>query len=89
MAGRPAVFPTLPFGAAPGALRRLTEAFGCTVAARYDGADGAVPHAELAYGEGKMMLGPKGHGGPFDGAVGDVEDAVRRLGTYRPGGTGP
>ncbi|MGG2465293.1 hypothetical protein ACO0M4_36995 [Streptomyces sp. RGM 3693] len=89
MAGRPGVFPTVLYGAAPGARRQPAEAFGCTVAARCDGADGAVPHAELAYGKGRLRLGAKGRGGRFDEAVGDVGSTVRRFGTYRPGGTGP
>ncbi len=66
------MFPTLRYRDAPAALGQLTEAFGFTVAARYDGEDGTVLHAELAYGDGAVMVGSKGHGGPFDEAMGDA-----------------
>ncbi|MFE6685279.1 VOC family protein [Streptomyces sp. NPDC057743] len=72
MAGTAGMFPTLLYRDAPGAIRQLTEGFGFTVAARYDGEDGAVLHAELAHGDGVVMLGSKGHGGPFDEAMGDA-----------------
>ncbi|MEK2473082.1 MULTISPECIES: VOC family protein [Streptomyces] len=69
MAGTPTMFPTLLYRDVPGALGQLTEAFGFAVAVRYDGADGQVLHAELAYGDGVVMVGSKGRGGPFDEAM--------------------
>ncbi|MDH6538773.1 VOC family protein [Streptomyces sp. SPB4] len=69
MAGVPTVFPTLLYRDAKAAIRQLTEAFGFTQVAVYEGDDGAVMHAELAYGNGAVMLGSKGRGGAFDKAM--------------------
>ncbi|MGO4459196.1 VOC family protein [Streptomyces sp. M-16] len=69
MAGVPTVFPTLLYRDAKSAIRQLTEAFGFTQVAVYEGDDGAVMHAELAYGNGAVMLGSKGRGGAFDKAM--------------------
>ncbi|MET8750579.1 VOC family protein [Streptomyces sp. NPDC059104] len=69
MAGVPTVFPTLLYRDAGAAIRQLTEAFGFTRVAVYEGDDGAVMHAELAYGNGAVMLGSKGRGGAFDKAM--------------------
>ena len=63
------VFPALLYRDAPAAIRELTDAFGFTVTARYDTEDGRVAHAELSQGNGAVMLGSKGHGGPFDEAM--------------------
>ncbi|MGW1839442.1 VOC family protein [Streptomyces sp. BBFR2] len=65
----PTLFPTLLYRDAPAAIRFLTEAFGFTEEAVYRGEDGAVVHAELSYGNGRVMLGSKGHGGAFDAAM--------------------
>ncbi|MGI5449090.1 VOC family protein [Streptomyces sp. CA-243310] len=66
MAGVPSVYPTLLYRDAKTAIRLLTEAFGFTRVAVYEGEDGAVMHAELSYGNGAVMLGSKGRGGQFD-----------------------
>jgi uncharacterized glyoxalase superfamily protein PhnB len=70
--GRPSVFPTLLYADAKAAIRQLTEAFGFTELAAYEGEDGSVVHAELAQGNGVVMLGSKGHGGVFDSAMKDA-----------------
>jgi uncharacterized glyoxalase superfamily protein PhnB len=71
-AGRATVFPALLYRDAPAAIRQLTEAFGFTVKVLYEGEDGRVMHAELAYGNGAVMLASKGRGGVFDEAMGDA-----------------
>lgn len=67
--GRPSVFPTLLYSDAKAAIKQLTEAFGFTELSVYEGEDGAVLHAELAQGNGVVMLGSKGRGGVFDTAM--------------------
>lgn len=69
MAGVPSVYPTLLYSDARAAIRQLTEAFGFTQVAVYEGDDGSVMHAELSYGNGAVMLGSKGRGGIFDTAM--------------------
>ncbi|WP_327131562.1 VOC family protein [Streptomyces sp. NBC_01343] len=71
MAGVPSICPTLRYRDAKAAVRLLTEAFGFSQIAVYEGEDGAVMHAELAYGNGLVMLGSKGTGSVFDKAMGD------------------
>ena len=67
--GRPSVYPTLQYADAKAAIRQLTEAFGFTELAVYEGEDGSVAHAELAQGNGAVMLGSQGKGGRFDEAM--------------------
>lgn len=67
--GRPSVYPTLLYADAKAAIEQLTEAFGFTALAVYEGEDGTVQHAELALGNGAVMLGSKGRGGVFDSAM--------------------
>ncbi|MFD3549484.1 VOC family protein [Streptomyces sp. NPDC058655] len=69
MAGVPSICPTLLYRDAKAAIQQLTEAFGFTQVAVYEGDDGAVVHAELSYGNGAVMLGSKGRGGVFDTAM--------------------
>ncbi|MEU7553324.1 VOC family protein [Streptomyces sp. NPDC044571] len=69
MAGVPSIFPTLLYRDAKSAIQQLTEAFGFTQVAVYEGEGGAVMHAELSYGNGAVMLGSKGRGGMFDKAM--------------------
>ncbi|WP_327282807.1 MULTISPECIES: VOC family protein [unclassified Streptomyces] len=69
MASVPSVFPTLLYADAKAAIRQLTDAFGFTQVAVYEGDDGTVMHAELSYGNGAVMLGSKGRGGVFDKAM--------------------
>ncbi|MFE2477451.1 VOC family protein [Streptomyces sp. NPDC059389] len=71
MAGVPSICPTLRYRDAKAAVKLLTEAFGFSQIAVYEGEDGAVMHAELAYGNGAVMLGSKGTGSVFDKAMGD------------------
>ncbi|WP_314249147.1 VOC family protein [Streptomyces kutzneri] len=69
MAGVPSICPTLVYRDARAAIRLLTEAFGFSQIAVYEGEDGSVTHAELAYGNGMVMLGSSGTGGVFDKAM--------------------
>ena len=64
--GRPSIYPTLLYADAKAAIRQLTEALGFTELSVYEGEDGAVVHAELAQGNGAVMLGSKGTGSAFD-----------------------
>ncbi|MEU9374614.1 VOC family protein [Streptomyces sp. NPDC048255] len=72
MAGVPSICPTLVYRDAKAAIKLLTEAFGFSQVAVYEGEDGSVAHAELSYGNGMVMLGSKGKGGAFDKAMGDA-----------------
>ncbi|MEU6126753.1 VOC family protein [Streptomyces sp. NPDC047123] len=67
--GRPSIYPTLLYADAKAAIRQLTEAFGFTEVSVYEGEDGRVMHAELAQGNGAVMLGSKGTGSAFDEAM--------------------
>lgn len=69
---RPSVFPTLLYADAKAAIRQLTEALGFTARMVHEGEDGTVLHAELAQGNGVVMLGSKGRGGVFDSAMKDA-----------------
>ncbi|MFD5620332.1 VOC family protein [Streptomyces yangpuensis] len=69
MAGVPSICPTLVYRDAKAAIKLLTEAFGFSQVAVYEGDDGSVVHAELAYGNGVVMLGSTGTGGAFDKAM--------------------
>ncbi|MFF0729340.1 VOC family protein [Streptomyces sp. NPDC004134] len=68
----PTVFPTLVYRDAKAAIRLLTEGLGFREVAVYEAEDGTVAHAELAQGNGMVMLGSKGRGGVFDAAMGDA-----------------
>ncbi|MFE6618745.1 VOC family protein [Streptomyces sp. NPDC008086] len=70
--GRPSVYPTLLYADAKAAIKQLTEAFGFTTLVVYEGEDGSVGHAELAQGNGVVMLGSKGTGSTFDKAMKDA-----------------
>lgn len=78
MAGVPSIYPTLLYRDAKAAIQQLTEAFGFTQVAVYEGDDGSVMHAELSYGNGAVMLGSKGRGGAFD----KVMDTAGPAGVY-------
>ncbi|MFB7052859.1 VOC family protein [Streptomyces vinaceus] len=71
MAGVPSICPTLRYRDAKAAIKLLTEAFGFSQVAVYEGDDGSVMHAELSYGNGVVMLGSKRTGSVFDKAMGD------------------
>ncbi|MGX2997960.1 VOC family protein [Streptomyces sp. JNUCC 64] len=64
--GSPTVYPTLLYGDARAAITLLTEAFGFTAVHVYEDGEGLVTHAELALGNGAVMLGSRGRGGRFD-----------------------
>ncbi|MFG2141999.1 VOC family protein [Streptomyces sp. NPDC048650] len=68
-AGAPTMYPTVLYDDARSAIRQLTEAFGFTQEALHEDGSGAVAHAELSYGNGRVMLGSKGRGGPFGEAM--------------------
>ncbi|MFF9375243.1 VOC family protein [Streptomyces griseoluteus] len=68
--GRPSVYPTLLYADARAAIAQLTRALGFTELAVYESEDGTVLHAELAQGNGAVMLGSKGRGGVFAEAMG-------------------
>ncbi|MCZ0979194.1 VOC family protein [Streptomyces diastatochromogenes] len=66
MAGTPDICPALRYQDAKAAIRQLTEGFGFSEHAVYEGEDGRVVHAELLCGNGMVMLGSKGSGTAFD-----------------------
>jgi uncharacterized glyoxalase superfamily protein PhnB len=51
------IFPTLRYNEAHAAIDLLVNAFGFTTRAVYEDDNGVVQHAELAYGDGMIMLG--------------------------------
>ncbi|MFV0130529.1 VOC family protein [Streptomyces sp. HMX112] len=69
MANVPSIYPTILYEDPKAAIRTLKEAFGFTEVSVYEGEDGTVLHAELAFGNGMVMLGSKGHGGVFGRAM--------------------
>ncbi|MET7734491.1 VOC family protein [Streptomyces sp. NPDC005402] len=70
--GRPSIYPALLYADAKAAIRQLTEAFGFTELAVYEGEDGLVAHAELVQGNGAVMLGSKGTGSAYDKLMKDA-----------------
>ncbi|MFE2637443.1 VOC family protein [Streptomyces scopuliridis] len=69
------IYPTILYKDAKAAIRTLTDAFGFTELRVYEGEDGQVLHAELASGNGVVMLGSKGREGVFAKAMGDAGPA--------------
>lgn len=65
----PTIYPTLLYRDAKAAISQLTTAFGFTEHAVYEGEDGTVLHAELAYGNGMVMLGTRREEGLFGKAM--------------------
>jgi uncharacterized glyoxalase superfamily protein PhnB len=51
------IFPTLRYNDAHAAIDLLVKAFGFTKRAVYENDNGVVQHAQLAYGDGMIMLG--------------------------------
>src|SRR5689334_25440136 len=51
------VYPGLRYRDAQAAVSLLRDTFGFTEVARYENEDGTIAHAELAYGNGMVMLG--------------------------------
>ncbi|MBN0044119.1 VOC family protein [Streptomyces actuosus] len=72
---RAGISPTLLYTDAKAAVRQLTQAFGFTELMVLEAEDGSVTHAELAQGDGVVMLGSKGRGGVFDTAMKDAGTA--------------
>jgi uncharacterized glyoxalase superfamily protein PhnB len=54
------------------AIATLKDAFGFSEVAVYEGEDGRVQHAELAFGSGMVMLGSKGREGAFAKVMADA-----------------
>ncbi|MEW2489629.1 VOC family protein [Streptomyces sp. NPDC048411] len=71
-AGVPTIYPTILYSDAKAAIRTLTEGLGFTEEAVYEGENGTVLHAELSWGNGRVMLGSKGRGGIFAKAMTDA-----------------
>ncbi|MGV9571771.1 VOC family protein, partial [Streptomyces nigra] len=74
--GRPGISPTLLYTDAKAAVEQLTNAFGFTALAVYEGDDGKVVHAELAQGDGVVMPAGRGLGHLRQLALGDDHGAV-------------
>lgn len=69
MAGAPSICPTLVYEDAKAAIRTLKDAFGFTEVSVYENEDGSVAHAELAYGNGMVMLSTKKREGVYAEAM--------------------
>ncbi|MET9850945.1 VOC family protein [Streptomyces ossamyceticus] len=67
--GRPSICPTLLYTDAKAAVAQLTAGLGFTELSVYEGEDGTVHHAELAQGDGVVMLGSRGTGSAFDAVM--------------------
>ncbi|MET9512606.1 VOC family protein [Streptomyces flavidovirens] len=72
MAGAPSMYPTVLYKDAKAAIRLLKEAFGFREVALYESESGYVEHAELAYGNGAVMVGSHGREGVFAKAMADA-----------------
>ncbi|MDX2850254.1 VOC family protein [Actinacidiphila glaucinigra] len=68
----PTVCPTLRYKDAKAAVAFLKEAFGFTEVAVYEDENGVVEHAELAYGNGVVMLGSERSGTAFSRIASDL-----------------
>ncbi|BBA96564.1 hypothetical protein RVR_1913 [Actinacidiphila reveromycinica] len=75
MTDRPSVCPALRYQDAKGAIALLTETFGFTEVAVHENEDGTVAHAELAYGNGVVMLGTASGEGAYGRAARDLGPA--------------
>ena len=63
----PTVYPTLRYTDPRAAIKFLGDVFGLTEHSVAEGPDGSIQHAELAWGNGLIMLGGRGaEPGPFD-----------------------
>lgn len=61
----PSIYPVLQYRDAPAAIAWLQRAFGFRIAANHPDETGGVTHAELALGNGMVMLGSCKEDGPF------------------------
>ena len=89
----PTMYPYLSYRDAAAAVRFLEEAFGFTTTVRWDDPDGGVQHAEVAFGDGAVMMGTADHAAaPLEGSsVGQgiyvyVEDVDAHFERARAGG---
>src|SRR3712207_7143313 len=89
----PTMYPYLSYRDAAAAVRFLEEAFGFTTTVRWDDPDGRVQHAEVAFGDGAVMMGTADHpAAPLEGSsVGQgiyayVEDVDAHFERARAGG---
>jgi len=69
MADKLSVYPALRFKDAKAAITMMREAFGFTEVAVHEDGSGGVAHAELAYGNGMVMLGTAREEGAFGRAA--------------------
>ncbi|MCP9959463.1 VOC family protein [Streptomyces sudanensis] len=72
MAAVSSVCPTILYRDTEAAIRMLTEAFGFRREGVYEDEDGRVVHAELSYGDGVVMLGPKDGAGAYARMMADA-----------------
>jgi uncharacterized glyoxalase superfamily protein PhnB len=59
MTAAPSIYPTLRYTDAPSAIRFLKDAFGLIEHSVTENPDGTIAHAELAFGNGIVMLGSR------------------------------
>ncbi|MFC8825740.1 VOC family protein [Streptomyces sp. NPDC057137] len=69
MVGARSICPTLVYEDAKAAIGTLKDAFGFTEVMVYEGEDGSVLHAELAHGDGVVMLSSRTNEGVFGKAM--------------------
>ena len=85
MTSRPTLYPHMQYRDAPAAIRWLEKAFGFRTVMSHPDGNGGVAHAELAFGNGMIMLGsckdnglpmtmPKDAGGNTQGVYAVVKD---------------
>ncbi|MFE6779233.1 VOC family protein [Streptomyces sp. NPDC057702] len=67
--GHPTIYPTLLYRDAQAAIAQLTTALGFTRRVVYEGEGGTVAHAELAQGNGLVMVGSQRAEGVFGAAM--------------------
>ncbi len=58
----PSIYPTLRYRDADAAITYLSDVLGLSLQERHDGPDGTVAHAQLAWGNGLVMLSTAGVG---------------------------
>jgi len=78
---RRTVIPTLRYKDAAKAVDWLCQAFGFEKHLVVPGEDGTIAHAQLAFGNGMIMLGSAGGHGPFDELVTTALDAGKPTGS--------
>lgn len=71
---QPTIIPYLSYRDGGAAIDFLTKAFGFTVTIRADADDGTLTHAELAYGDGVILMGTADLGKGSPGTYVVVED---------------